>query len=911
MAKKSQPRGDDGEPKKKPRLVDHISDDEDEELCEDEAFNSDDERKYGSLFSKPSVNLKKAKRRAASGDYLDSQSDSTSNEAGVGDTDSDSADGIASDDDDEEGDGGQYMLDLLNNLDSNSSSKKDQREQLSNVAESSSRLAESEYSSAGVKTAGLTLDSLMGGIADTKGFGRVQQTFKDIAMPKSLIGKDEKVLETTKAPAVKLVSERASRKVHYAQTSEDMSRWTDAVKQNREAETLDFRPKNRMRITREELVGKFQATTAFEKEVAEALEKAGANDENEISRRERREMLGEDVDIDTSDENLGEEDDDLGSNSISLAEYKKRRGALAKMRALMFYEEQKRHHINKIKSKKYRNIRKKQKNRRDEEKKEAATDEDPDLARGIEEKEEMERMKERMNLRHKNTSKWAKQVLRRGGKVDVDTRRALSAQVQRGVDLRKKMNATIDRIGAGSDDEDDATLLHQARALLVETERDEEDAQGEGSDKGLFSLAFMKRGKEAQREKAKQEARQLLMELEDNEGSDHSGSDNEDADELQTKKKKKNSIISAAETEKLLPKGKLLASALHFGNSNSIAVEGFIDVSLASSSKKSVANSRNDQNEYDHPPVNDHTATMSSSMSGTTMDVYANGGDDGKFGVTTPVLKRKTASLEEIIKKDKTENPWVEAADRDQDVSGRSKTGVSFGSVTKKRQKAEQRVSTDGVINVQNAHSILRDAKDGSDDDNKMTLVEDSNQESNPNKNVTKTIASLSQDELIRRAFAVPNTTDIDEEFEKEKEDMRARDDPTRKKKEENRITSGWGSWAGEGTPGPRPPRRLPKKLQPPKKKVERRKRKDDKVKRVIINEKRVKRNAKFQLPDIPYPFTSREQYEKAMLGAIGAEWNVTSAVKDMTRPEVLTRAGKIIQPMAKKAKAKRAPAKF
>ena len=58
MAKKSQPRGDDGEPKKKPRLVDHISDDEDEELCEDEAFNSDDERKYGSLFSKPLIREK-------------------------------------------------------------------------------------------------------------------------------------------------------------------------------------------------------------------------------------------------------------------------------------------------------------------------------------------------------------------------------------------------------------------------------------------------------------------------------------------------------------------------------------------------------------------------------------------------------------------------------------------------------------------------------------------------------------------------------------------------------------------------------------------------------------------------------------------------------------------------------------
>lgn len=97
----------------------------------------------------------------------------------------------------------------------------------------------------------------------------------------------------------------------------------------------------------------------------------------------------------------------------------------------------------------------------------------------------------------------------------------------------------------------------------------------------------------------------------------------------------------------------------------------------------------------------------------------------------------------------------------------------------------------------------------------------------------------------------------------------------------------------------------------PPEKKVDRRKRKDDKKKRVIINEKRVKRTAQFQLTEIPYPFTSREQYERAMAGSIGQEWNVSGAVKDMTRPEILTRAGKIIQPIAKKAKVKRAPAKF
>jgi U3 small nucleolar RNA-associated protein 14 len=47
------------------------------------------------------------------------------------------------------------------------------------------------------------------------------------------------------------------------------------------------------------------------------------------------------------------------------------------------------------------------------------------------------------------------------------------------------------------------------------------------------------------------------------------------------------------------------------------------------------------------------------------------------------------------------------------------------------------------------------------------------------------------------------------------------------------------------------------------------------------------------------------------MTGAVGKEWNVTSAVKNMTRPDVITRAGKMIQPISKRAKAQRPAAKF
>jgi len=78
------------------------------------------------------------------------------------------------------------------------------------------------------------------------------------------------------------------------------------------------------------------------------------------------------------------------------------------------------------------------------------------------------------------------------------------------------------------------------------------------------------------------------------------------------------------------------------------------------------------------------------------------------------------------------------------------------------------------------------------------------------------------------------------------------------------------------------------------------------------MNEKRVKKNAQFQIGSVPFPYQSREQYERAMAGTIGKEWNVTSSVKSMTRPEVVTRIGKMIKPISKMAKLPaRGPAKF
>ena len=133
-----------------------------------------------------------------------------------------------------------------------------------------------------------------------------------------------------------------------------------------------------------------------------------------------------------------------------------------------------------------------------------------------------------------------------------------------------------------------------------------------------------------------------------------------------------------------------------------------------------------------------------------------------------------------------------------------------------------------------------------------------------------------------------------------------------KKKEKDMAVVSGWGPWAGAGAPPPKPPKKLPKHLQPPKQKETKRKRQDAKRQDVIIREKRVKKTAdKFMLNSIPYPYTSREEYERAMMGAVGREWNVSQSVKDMTRPEIQTTAGKVIQPLSVKVKKYRAPAKF
>lgn len=53
-----------------------------------------------------------------------------------------------------------------------------------------------------------------------------------------------------------------------------------------------------------------------------------------------------------------------------------------------------------------------------------------------------------------------------------------------------------------------------------------------------------------------------------------------------------------------------------------------------------------------------------------------------------------------------------------------------------------------------------------------------------------------------------------------------------------------------------------------------------------------------FRVEGVPFPYTSREQYERAMRQPLGREWNAAQSFHNLTRPEIKTRRGTIIDPI-------------
>ncbi|KAK6541288.1 hypothetical protein TWF694_008646 [Orbilia ellipsospora] len=69
---------------------------------------------------------------------------------------------------------------------------------------------------------------------------------------------------------------------------------------------------------------------------------------------------------------------------------------------------------------------------------------------------------------------------------------------------------------------------------------------------------------------------------------------------------------------------------------------------------------------------------------------------------------------------------------------------------------------------------------------------------------------------------------------------------------------------------------------------------------RLVVNQKLSKKSEKYLATNIPYPFESREQYERSLRFPIGQEWATKQAHQDLVTPKVIIKGGRAIAPLSK-----------
>ncbi|KAI1457030.1 small-subunit processome [Annulohypoxylon moriforme] len=287
--------------------------------------------------------------------------------------------------------------------------------------------------------------------------------------------------------------------------------------------------------------------------------------------------------------------------------------------------------------------------------------------------------------------------------------------------------------------------------------------------------------------------------------------------------------------------------------------------------------------------------------------------DVGRRIFGQPSGKKSTEKLVKAGKKDKTDKAELQAA-RDNIAAasnGRSKglsapilqdvnetsTGSAWTQPSTKgpsrKQRGNKTTSSADVLDV-SAHSALAVVstapapakKPKASNKQAVTSFEDSSDDEESHLPI-----KFRDQELIEKAFGA---VDVVTEFEQEKEAAEEDDDD----KVIDNTLPGWGSWVGDGV-SKREKSRHQGRFLAKQEGIKKKDRKDAGLKGVIINEKRNKKNDKFMASQLPHPYESRLQYERALRLPVGPEWMTKETFQEATKPRVLIKQG-IIAPITK-----------
>ncbi len=139
---------------------------------------------------------------------------------------------------------------------------------------------------------------------------------------------------------------------------------------------------------------------------------------------------------------------------------------------------------------------------------------------------------------------------------------------------------------------------------------------------------------------------------------------------------------------------------------------------------------------------------------------------------------------------------------------------------------------------------------------------------------------------LVRLAFA---SDDAAQAFAEEKQKLEEKEAGKDGNAAEEDL-EGWGSWTGEGV--------AVKKKRKKKQKPKQQKRKAGELDHVYVNPKLSEQQKHLKAAEVPYPFTSKEQYEANMALPLGRDFNSGLAFVDLQKPEVVVKRGSYLKPI-------------
>ena len=530
--------------------------------------------------------------------------------------------------------------------------------------------------------------------------------------------------------------------------------------------------------------------------------------------------------------------------------------------------------------------------------------------------------------------------------MDEGTKQAVAEQLRLGEELRKKVHKMSAGGKTGSDSETDASDDDEDHGTSSSgSDSDEDNAKGRGQlsskakaaaleilngvsrggdgpevpTEGLFALPFMQRAMERRKAQAVEEARELL-EMDD--GKDGAVSNGRlafrgtgEAEKLAQKVRQLEAAALASdseaegdEREDAEAKAERLGRRLGLGNDDTADLEG--EELLPRGGGGALETLSRHQGKISRQDRLFNSAAVGINGGNVDAAIASGRGIEVTVGPRSSLAKNKKKQIAPAVVENNDDDEEQQQQQQAPFISSKKFQGAKSGYVFNKGPKGvgyytDSKCAAAIKNNKQAAQIQNKNAKKGntnkasagasvSDDEAEEEGYMRPSKSSFGNTNNRNTAAGsamdLTQEDLVRRAFA---GDDVVSEFSKEKvaeveEELPKEDVPG--------AVPGWGTWANA--------KREPRWAVEAKAKAAARKeaaaasRKDAALQYVVISEKWDKKNSKYRTPEVPFPFNSKETYERAMRQPLGRDYNTAASFRNLTRPEVVKDAGVIIQPV-------------